>query len=89
MKNKGQIAIHSLLSIAALLSAVGVPIFWASGLQATNTIQDNDISSLKTANADLKDDVKELRKGMNALLLKNGINPEALDGGGKTSLKLP
>lgn len=76
---KGQVAIPALLGIASLIAAVGAPILWVSDIKAQNTVQDNEIVALKAANEELKTDVKELRKGMNALLWKAGINPDSLE----------
>lgn len=81
MKNRGQIAIHALLSIAALISAIGVPIFWASGLQATNTIQDDHITTLEANYAKLEGKLDIQNDKLNALLVRQGIDPNNIKRG--------
>ena len=76
--NKGQIQIAMITGIASLVAAIGVPIFWISDLRASNMVQDNKIVVLEKDKEEMKTDIKEIRKGMTALLIKQGINPDKL-----------
>lgn len=76
--NKGQIQIGILVSGFALLASIAAPILWVSNIKETNAVQDNKLANIEENYKEIKDDIKELRKGMNLLLIKNGINPEKI-----------
>lgn len=78
LKKTGQISALALTGIFGLISSIAVPIFWVSDIRAINTVQDNNIKTLQDEKAEMKADIKELRRGMDALLIKNGINPDKI-----------
>ena len=78
MNNKGQIPISVLLSIAAFIGAIIAPTLYVGGIKEVNAVQDVRILTIEKTSEEIKTDVKEIRQGMNALLLKNGINPDKL-----------
>ena len=81
MQNKG-FQVGALAGILGLIASVGVPFLWVgnvkSDIEKVNVEQGKDIGQLQKDREEMKDDLKELRKGVNALLIKNGINPEKL-----------
>lgn len=80
MKNttKGQITIHMLLTVAALVAAIAAPIVWAGQINSANAVQDIKISALQDNYLKLETKIEETNAGINALLIEHGINPTTL-----------
>ena len=77
-RSKGQIAVQSLAVVAGVLSAVAVPIIWGGKVDAANQVQDVKITNIETQQGDLKSDVRDMNKKLDALLIANGIQPDKL-----------
>ena len=80
--NKGQLQVAALAGILGLIASVGVPFLWVgnvkSDIEKVNIEQGKAIGQLQKDSEEMKTDLKEIRKGMNALLISNGINPNKL-----------
>ena len=77
--------LKTVLTVLAILAAIGSPFIWAGEIKAENVGQNKDIES--NANDILKQerridalvsDIGVLKSGMNALLINHGINPDKL-----------
>lgn len=75
---RGQVTVAAIGTIMALLASVGAPFIWAGNLKATNAVQDTEIENLKETVRETKDNLRELNKKLDALLINNGINPDKL-----------
>lgn len=73
---KGQIQIGLLLSGFALLASIAAPILYVGNIKETNAVQDNKLTTLEANYKEIKDDNKSINKKIDALLWKQGINPE-------------
>ena len=76
--NKGQLQIGLLAGVMGLIASIGVPFVWGGKIQSKNDVQDVKIETLETTTAETRQDIKELNKKIDALLWKEGINPEKL-----------
>lgn len=78
MKNRGQIAVASLLSISALVGSVAAPILWLSQLKEVNAVQDVKIANIQAEQTRIEDEYTQLNNKIDALLIRNGIDPERI-----------
>lgn len=83
MKNKGQLQIGVLAGVISLVASIGVPFVWVGNvkgeIESKNNVQDVQITTLQATTQETREDIKEIRRGLNALLLKEGINPDKLN----------
>ena len=63
-----------LISIAALIGAIVAPTLYIGDIKEVNAVQNVKITAVEQTQAEIKSDIKEIRKGMDALLLRNGIS---------------
>ena len=61
-----------------LVASIGVPFVWGGKIQSKNDVQDVKIETLEVVTTETRQDIKELNKKIDALLWKEGINPEKL-----------
>jgi hypothetical protein len=73
MKNKGQIAIPALLTVAAFVGAIVAPTMWFGELKEVNAVQDIKISTLTADIKEIKDNVEYTRRAIEAMSVKQGI----------------
>ncbi len=79
---RGSVQVATLAGILGLIASVGVPFLWVGNvkgdIEKVNLSQGKDIEQLQRDRDETKGDIRELKKGMTALLIANGINPEKL-----------
>lgn len=80
MNTKGNVTIAMVTGIFGLIASVAVPIVWITSLKEVNAVQDNKISNVEKNYSELNDRLGGVNDKLDALLLKQGINP-ALVGG--------
>lgn len=73
---KGQIAITTLTGVGALIAAIAAPVLWVGGIKEVNAVQDVQIQNLITQQAKIEASYQQLNNKIDALLLRNGIDPE-------------
>jgi len=76
--NKSQIQIGLITGVFALIASVAAPILWVGNIKETAAVQENKITTLERNYNELRGDYKTLDAKINALLLKNNINPEKI-----------
>ena len=76
--NKSQIQIGLITGVFALIASVAAPILWVGNIKETAAVQENKITTLERNYNELRGDYKTLDAKINALLLKNNINPDKI-----------
>lgn len=77
-QSRGQIQIGAVGVVVGLIASVGAPFLWAGDIKAKDAVQDVKILTLEETTKETKDNIKEVNKKIDALLWKNGINPEKI-----------
>lgn len=75
----GNATIALIISAFALVGTIAGPVWYLSqykeSVAITDTKQTMDIESIQKEHDEFKQDIKEVRAGVNALLIAQGINP--------------
>ena len=75
---KGQINLSLLTGIAAFIAAIAAPIIWVGDIKQVNAVQDNRLGTVETNYMRLEGKLDMQSEKINALLVKQGINPDKL-----------
>ena len=76
--DKGQLQLGLITGVFALIASVAAPILWVGNIKETAAVQENKITTLERNYNELRGDYKTLDAKINALLLKNNINPDKI-----------
>lgn len=79
LRSHGAVTMGTLSGIIALIASIASPILWVGQIKETNAVQDSRLNTIDRETGELRSDVKEISRGMTALLIKNGINPNTLN----------
>lgn len=61
-----------------ICGSLATPMIWGSKINEVNAVQDEKIYVIQSNYSEIRNDVKELDRKINALLVNNGINPDKL-----------
>ena len=70
--------ISTLGIILGLIGGIGVPFIYIGNIKAVNEVQDVRIGSIEQQHIDNKEDFRILSAKVDALLIKEGINPSKI-----------
>ena len=74
-----QTSISFLIGLSALIGSVIAPTLYIGGIKETNAVQANQISTLEKNYGRLEQKLDSQDEKLNALLVRNGIDPTKLN----------